>query len=57
MEGTCTVQCTWDQIPGVTLGCFQEHPGLNKGVYLGRKEENWGGESKRLLMEFRALEV
>lgn len=30
MEITCTVQCIWDQIPGATLGCFQEHPGLNK---------------------------
>lgn len=33
-----TAQCSWEQIPDVTLGCFQEHPGLNKRVYLGRKK-------------------
>lgn len=46
MKITCTAQCIWDQIPGVTLGCFQEHPALNKRVYLGRKERGELGEGE-----------
>lgn len=56
MEIKCTVQCIWDQIPGATLGCFQEHPGLNKREQ-GKRRIRGRGLFAPSRLEFRVLKV